>query len=230
MAHERRLLVVEGDEANAQAVSDQLRDAGFLVDIRCDGLAGFDATMDGNYDAILLDIMLPKRNGFSVRLDFGVDIATAHKYFEQFVREDSSRTRSSGGTSLGLTIVADITSRHGGSAAFVPTESGSTIHLRVRRYRVMFESEQKLFHVYATAVATETRRCDHAVTGHQQWPRIGVIGIAHRACRPWPTNRGGKIGVGNDLSVRNRLEGPPAVHLKCRGGGSDPRRRELTTF
>ncbi len=64
----------------------------------------------------------------------GVDIATAHKYFERFVREDSSRTRSSGGTGLGLTIVADITSRHGGSAAFVPTESGSTIQLRVRRY------------------------------------------------------------------------------------------------
>jgi len=64
----------------------------------------------------------------------GVDVATAHKYFERFVREDSSRTRSSGGTGLGLTIVAEITSRHGGSAQFVPTDSGSTIQLRVRRY------------------------------------------------------------------------------------------------
>jgi DNA-binding response OmpR family regulator len=69
MPNERRLLVVEDDESIAQAVSDQLRDAGFLVDIRYDGLAGFDAAMDGDYDAILLDIMLPKRNGFSVCLD-----------------------------------------------------------------------------------------------------------------------------------------------------------------
>jgi len=64
----------------------------------------------------------------------GVDVATAHKFFERFVREDSSRTRTSGGTGLGLTIVAEITSRHGGSAQFVPAESGSTIQLRVRRY------------------------------------------------------------------------------------------------
>jgi len=64
----------------------------------------------------------------------GVDVATAHKYFERFVREDSSRTRASGGTGLGLTIVAEITSRHGGSAQFIPVESGSTIQLRVRRY------------------------------------------------------------------------------------------------
>jgi len=69
MSTERRILVVEDDEAIAQAVSDQLRDAGFLVDVRHDGMAGFDAAMDGEYDAILLDIMLPKRNGFSVCMD-----------------------------------------------------------------------------------------------------------------------------------------------------------------
>jgi len=69
MSAERRVLVVEDDEAIAQAVSDQLRDAGFLVDVRHDGVAGFEAAMDNEYDAILLDIMLPKRNGFSVCMD-----------------------------------------------------------------------------------------------------------------------------------------------------------------
>jgi len=69
MSTERRVLVVEDDESIAQAVSDQLRDAGFLVDVRYDGIAGYEAAVDGTYDAILLDIMLPKRNGFSVCMD-----------------------------------------------------------------------------------------------------------------------------------------------------------------
>ncbi len=65
----RRVLVVEDDEALAQAVADQLQDAGYHVDQRHDGISGFEAARDGEYDAIILDIMLPKRNGFSVCLD-----------------------------------------------------------------------------------------------------------------------------------------------------------------
>ena len=44
-------------------------DAGFVVDQRHDGIAGFEAARDGDYQMIILDIMLPKRNGFSVCLD-----------------------------------------------------------------------------------------------------------------------------------------------------------------
>ena len=50
-------------------MADQLRDAGYLVDQRHDGISGFKAARDGQYDAIILDVMLPKRNGFSVCLD-----------------------------------------------------------------------------------------------------------------------------------------------------------------
>jgi two-component system, OmpR family, sensor kinase len=64
----------------------------------------------------------------------GVDLDEAEKYFERFVREDSARTRASGGTGLGLAIVADIMARHGGGAHFIPTPTGSTIELRLRRY------------------------------------------------------------------------------------------------
>jgi len=69
MTSPRRVLVVDDDEALARAIADQLRDAGYVVDNRYDGLSGFESALHGDYDVIVLDIMLPKRNGFSVCLD-----------------------------------------------------------------------------------------------------------------------------------------------------------------
>jgi len=65
----RRVLVIEDDHDLARAVADLLVDDGFDVDQRHDGESGFLAARDGAYDVIVLDIMLPKRNGFSVCLD-----------------------------------------------------------------------------------------------------------------------------------------------------------------
>lgn len=64
----------------------------------------------------------------------GVDVATADRLFQRFVRSDTARSRASGGAGLGLPIVAEIASRHGGDAKFVPAETGSTMCIRVRRY------------------------------------------------------------------------------------------------
>ena len=65
----RRVLVVEDDHNLARAVADMLGDEGFAVDQRHDGESGFAAALTGGYDVIVLDIMLPRRNGFSVCLD-----------------------------------------------------------------------------------------------------------------------------------------------------------------
>jgi two-component system OmpR family response regulator len=65
----RRALVVEDDVNLARAVANILSDEGFVV-VEChDGEAGFDAAMTGHFDVIVLDVMLPKRNGFTVCLD-----------------------------------------------------------------------------------------------------------------------------------------------------------------
>jgi len=64
----------------------------------------------------------------------GVDVANSERLFQRFVRTDAARSRTSGGTGLGLPIVAEITLRHGGEARFITVESGSTMRLRVRRY------------------------------------------------------------------------------------------------
>ncbi len=65
----RRVLVIEDDRGLAQAVAALLADAGFAVDQRHDGESGYLAAREGAYDVIVLDLMLPKRNGFSVCLD-----------------------------------------------------------------------------------------------------------------------------------------------------------------
>jgi DNA-binding response OmpR family regulator len=65
----RRVLVIEDDHALARAVANLLEDDGFSVEQRHDGETGFAAGLGGDYDVIVLDLMLPKRNGFSVCAD-----------------------------------------------------------------------------------------------------------------------------------------------------------------
>lgn len=70
------MLVIEDDHALAQAVANLLEDDGFDVEQRHDGETGFAEGLGGLYDAIVLDLMLPRRNGFSVCQDLraaGVD-------------------------------------------------------------------------------------------------------------------------------------------------------------
>ncbi len=68
MCHDRgvRVLIVEDDPSMAKSLATGLRAEGYVVDVESDGEAGLHAALPGSYDAIVLDIMLPKRNGFSV--------------------------------------------------------------------------------------------------------------------------------------------------------------------
>ena len=65
----RRVLVIEDDHDLSRAVADLLEDEGFVVEQRFDGESGFAEALNGAYQVIVLDIMLPKRNGFSVCQD-----------------------------------------------------------------------------------------------------------------------------------------------------------------
>jgi DNA-binding response OmpR family regulator len=65
----RRVLLIEDDHDLARAVSDLLTDEGFEVEQRHDGESGYARALQGRFDVIVLDIMLPRRNGFSVCLD-----------------------------------------------------------------------------------------------------------------------------------------------------------------
>ncbi len=61
-----RILVVEDETTVATAVARGLRAEGFDVDVADNGDDGLWMAREGQYDAIVLDIMLPKRNGYLV--------------------------------------------------------------------------------------------------------------------------------------------------------------------
>jgi two-component system OmpR family response regulator len=61
-----RVLVVEDEPRLAKAIAMGLEDHGFAVDVAGDGEEGFTRARYGDYDAIVLDIMLPKLNGYKV--------------------------------------------------------------------------------------------------------------------------------------------------------------------
>lgn len=60
------ILIIEDETAIAQILKELLLDAGYLVDIAEDGEAGVEKFRNGDYQLILLDIMLPKMDGYAV--------------------------------------------------------------------------------------------------------------------------------------------------------------------
>jgi two-component system OmpR family response regulator len=61
-----RLLVVEDEARLARALQRGLTADGFAVDVAGDGVSGLDRALTGQYDAVLLDVMLPGISGYEV--------------------------------------------------------------------------------------------------------------------------------------------------------------------
>jgi heavy metal response regulator len=61
-----RILVVEDEDSIAQFIQQGLSEAGYAVDLVGDGKLGLDYALGVEYDAIVLDILLPGINGFTL--------------------------------------------------------------------------------------------------------------------------------------------------------------------
>ncbi len=61
-----RILVVEDETELAAYVKRGLEREGFTVDVAADGELGLHLATTGTYDAVVLDIMLPKLNGYRI--------------------------------------------------------------------------------------------------------------------------------------------------------------------
>lgn len=79
----KRVLVVEDEKNIATLLAYNLMQAGYGYDVASDGEEGLRKALTGGFDLILLDLMLPKMDGFEVcrrireRLDTPIIIATA---------------------------------------------------------------------------------------------------------------------------------------------------------
>ena len=61
-----RILLVEDEESLAELVAQRLKKERYTVDVRNDGESGLYDALTGIYDLILLDIMLPKKDGIEI--------------------------------------------------------------------------------------------------------------------------------------------------------------------
>ncbi|MBC7552321.1 MAG: response regulator transcription factor [Cellulomonas sp.] len=61
-----RVLVVDDERGLVRALVRGLTAEGFAVDVAYDGDSGLELATDNDYDAIVLDVMLPRRNGYDV--------------------------------------------------------------------------------------------------------------------------------------------------------------------
>jgi DNA-binding response OmpR family regulator len=61
-----RILLVEDEAKVARFIKEGLTAEGYEVSIAADGKAGEKKAMSGDFDLILLDILLPKKNGYEV--------------------------------------------------------------------------------------------------------------------------------------------------------------------
>ena len=70
-----KVLVVEDDRKVAGFIEQGLREEGYVVDIAADGEEGTMLAHVYQYDVVLLDVVLPKKNGFQVAQELGRGLA-----------------------------------------------------------------------------------------------------------------------------------------------------------
>ncbi|MDL2276496.1 response regulator transcription factor [Breznakia sp. OttesenSCG-928-G09] len=61
-----RILIIEDEKKLAESLAQILKKNGYLVDIAIDGESGENSALSDIHDLILLDIMLPKKDGISI--------------------------------------------------------------------------------------------------------------------------------------------------------------------
>lgn len=81
----KRILIVEDDDDIASIERDYLEVGGYEVKVEENGTAGLTEALTGDYDLILLDIMLPGRDGFQIvrklrdKIDIPIMMVTARR-------------------------------------------------------------------------------------------------------------------------------------------------------
>jgi two-component system alkaline phosphatase synthesis response regulator PhoP len=65
----KRILLVEDEPGLVLTLTDRLTSEGYMVESSRDGDAGFERASNESFDTIILDVMLPRKNGFDLCRD-----------------------------------------------------------------------------------------------------------------------------------------------------------------
>lgn len=126
-----KILIIEDDTAIAEIERDYLELDGFSVDIAADGNTGLERGLSGDFDLILLDLMLPGMDGFSIcrrlreTLDVPILMVTARQ-------EDIDKIR---GLGLGADDYIE--------KPFSPSVLVARVKAHLARYRRLTKAEHK---------------------------------------------------------------------------------------
>ncbi len=63
---QKRILIVDDDDEIRELLEFDIASSGYFVDTAVNGLEGLNKALNNTYDLILLDVMMPKMNGFEV--------------------------------------------------------------------------------------------------------------------------------------------------------------------
>ena len=63
---EKRILIIDDDDEIRELLEFDISQSGYFVDSARDGMEGLNKALNNTYDLILLDVMMPKMNGFDV--------------------------------------------------------------------------------------------------------------------------------------------------------------------
>ena len=127
----KRVLLVEDDELIAELERDFLEASNFQVEIELDGDRGLKKALRGDYDALILDVMLPGKNGFEIcrevrrSLNLPVIMVTAKK-------EDVDKIRG-----LGLGADDYIVK------PFSPAELVARVHSHIKMHERLLEEKRE---------------------------------------------------------------------------------------
>ncbi len=64
-----KILIIEDEEGLAVAIRDRLTSEGYKAECELNGVEGFNRAAGEHFDALILDVMLPDKNGFDICRD-----------------------------------------------------------------------------------------------------------------------------------------------------------------
>lgn len=66
---DKKILIVEDDQFLREFYQELLQAEGYIIDLAADGETAFSKIHEGGYDLVMLDIMLPKKDGLQILKD-----------------------------------------------------------------------------------------------------------------------------------------------------------------